>query len=93
MRRLVVVLPLLHRDVPVPQQLINLLAINTVQQGVKAYAGAARRRVHLVTVLLQSPSGHRPGRRQARHAHIPQIGLRLTIAQADARPAMPVSLR
>ena len=39
-----------------------------------AYAGAARRRVHLVTVLLQ-------------------IGLRLAIAQADARPAMPASFR
>ena len=30
-----------------------------------AYAGAARRRVHLATVLLRPPSGHRPGRRQA----------------------------
>ena len=30
-----------------------------------AYAGAARRRVHLATVLPQPPSGHRPGRRQA----------------------------
>ena len=38
------------------------------------YAGAARRRVHLVTVLLRAPSGHRPGRRQARHARIHQIG-------------------
>ena len=36
-----------------------------------AYAGAARRRVHLVTVLLRPLSGHRPGRRQARHAHTP----------------------
>ena len=58
-----------------------------------AYAGAARRRVHLVTVLLRPPSGHRPGRRQARHVHIFQIGLRLAIAQADARPAMPISFR
>ena len=39
------------------------------------------------------PSGHRPGRHQARHAHILQIGLRLAIAQADARPAMPISFR
>ena len=33
----------------------------------EAYVGAARRRVHLATVLLRLPSGHRPGRRQARH--------------------------
>ena len=52
-----------------------------------------RRRVHLVTVLLRPPSAHRPDRRQARHAHIPQIGLRLAIAQAVARPAMPASFR
>ena len=37
-----------------------------------AYAGAARRRVHLVTVLF---------------------GLRLAIAQTDARPTMPISFR
>ena len=42
------------------------------------YVGAARRRVHLATVLLGPPSGHRPGRRQARHARILQIGLHLT---------------
>ena len=40
-----------------------------------AYAGAARR---LVMVLLRPPSCHRPSRRQARHAHILQIGLHLT---------------
>ena len=39
------------------------------------------------------PSGHRLGRRQARHVHILQTGLRLAIAQADARPAMPISFR
>ena len=50
-------------------------------------------RVHLVTVLLRPPSGHRPGRRQARHVHILQIGLRLAIVQADARSAMPISFR
>ena len=38
-------------------------------------------------IQYEVPFGHRPGRRQARHAHILQIGLRLTIAQADARPA------
>ena len=27
-----------------------------------AYAGAGRRRVHLATIVLRSPSGHRPGR-------------------------------
>ena len=43
-----------------------------------AYAGAARRRVHLATVLLKPPSGHRPGRRQARHARLLRIGLHLT---------------
>ena len=42
------------------------------------YAAAARRRVHLATVLLWPPSGHRQGRRQARHARIPEMGLNLT---------------
>ena len=36
------------------------------------------------------PSGHRPGRSQARLAHILQIGVRLAIAQADARSVMLV---
>ena len=58
-----------------------------------AYVGAARRRVHLVTVLLRPPSGHRPGRRQARHVHMLQTGLRLAITKTDARPAMPISFR
>ena len=39
------------------------------------------------------PSGHRPGRRKARHVHILQIGLRLAIAQADAKPVMSISFR
>ena len=38
----------------------------------------ACRRVHLATVRPRPPSGHRPGRRQARHARILQIGLNLT---------------
>ena len=63
------------------------------RSGMGTYAGAARRRVYLTTVLLRPPSGHRPGRHQARHAHILQIGLRLAIAQADARPVMPISFR
>ena len=71
-----------------------------------AYSGAARRRVHLVTVPLRPPSGHRLDSRQARHAHIPQIGLRLAIGQARhahipqvglrlavARPVMPKRIR
>ena len=41
-------------------------------------SGAARRRVHLVTVFLRLPSGYSPGRRQTRHARIIQIGLHLT---------------
>ena len=47
-------------------------AMDEVRSGVRTYAGAARRRVHLATVLL---------------------GLRLAIAQADARPVMPISFR
>ena len=43
------------------------------------YTAAARRRVHLATVLLRPPSSHRPGRRQAGHARILQKGLRLAI--------------
>ena len=42
------------------------------------YAGAARRRVRLATVLLRPPSGHRPGRCRAGHVYILQIGLHLT---------------
>ena len=52
--------------------------IDQVRSSVGAYAGAARRRVHLATVLLRPPSGHRPGRRQVRHARILQKGLHLT---------------
>ena len=43
-----------------------------------SYAGAMRRRVHLVTVLLRPSSGCRQGRRQARRARIPQTGIHLT---------------
>ena len=64
-----------------------------LRSGMGAYTGAARRRVHLAMELLRPPSGHRPDRRQARHTHILQIGFRLAIAQADARPVMHVSLR
>ena len=48
-----------------------------VRSGMEADAGAARRRVHLAAVL-RSPSDHRPGRRQVRHARILQIGLHRT---------------
>ena len=51
------------------------------------YAGAARRRVHLATVLLRPPSGHGPGRRQARHARILQIGLHLTMNHVEGPSA------
>ena len=34
-----------------------------------------------------------PDRRQARHAHILQIDLRLVIAHTDARPVMPIFFR
>ena len=43
------------------------------RSGIDAHAGATRRCVQLATVLLRPLSGHRPTRRQARHAHIPQI--------------------
>ena len=65
--------------------------ISNIRSGVGAYAGVARRRIHLATVFLRAPSGHRQGRRQARQARILQIGLRLVIAQADARLVMPLS--
>ena len=43
-----------------------LRLIRSGRSGMGAYAGAARRGVHLATVLLRPPSGHRSGRRQAR---------------------------
>ena len=49
-------------------------------RSVVAYAGAARRRAYLATVLVRPPSGHRSGRRQACHAYILQLGLHLTQA-------------
>ena len=36
-------------------------AVSLLKSGMGAYAGAARRRVHLATVLPRLPSGHRPG--------------------------------
>ena len=51
------------------------------------YAAAARRRVYLATVLLRPPSGHRRGRRQARHALIPLIGFYLTQAVCECPSA------
>ena len=59
------------------------------RSGMGAYVGAARRRVQLATVLLRSPSGHRPDRRQTGHARILRIDLRLAIAQATpCRPGI-----
>ena len=57
---------------------ITMRDIRKVRSGMGAYIGAARRRVHIAMVLLRPPSGHRPGRRQARRAHILRIGLHLT---------------
>ena len=53
-------------------------SIEQVRSGTGAHSGAARRRVHLAPVLLRPLSVYRPGRRQARHARILQIGLHLT---------------
>ena len=50
------------------------------------YAGAERRHVNLATVLLRPLSGHRPGRCQACHAHVPQIGLQLTQPESLTPP-------
>ena len=50
---------------------ITMRDIRKVRSGMGAYIGAARRRVHIAMVLLRPPSGHRPGRRQARHAMPP----------------------
>ena len=56
--------------VPNMQATCSLLSLSTksepVRSGMGAYAGAARRRVHLATVLVRPPSGHRLGRSQAR---------------------------
>ena len=62
----------------VPPAVLNQVITFQVRSGMGAYAGAARHRVNLTTVLLRPPSGHRPDRRQARHARILQIGLHLT---------------
>ena len=42
--------------------------LHQVRSGMGTYSGAARRRVHLATVLVRPPSGHRPGKRQARYS-------------------------
>ena len=60
------------------QSVIPANLLIQVRSGMGAYAGAARRRVHRATVLLRSPSLHRPGRRQARHVRILQMGLHPT---------------
>ena len=72
------------------------IEIYSFRSGQVRYGGipeAARRRVHLATVLPRPPFGHRLDRRQTHHAIILQIGLRLAITQTDARPIMPVSFR
>ena len=67
---------------PVNEALLNMMGINPSILS-----------IHLATVLLRPPSGHRPRRRQARHARVLQIGLRLAIAKADAIAVMPISFR
>ena len=57
-------------------------SILRVRSGQVRYGGI-HRSVHLAMVLLRPPSSHRPGRRQASHTRILQIGLRLAIAQAQ----------
>ena len=79
-----IVRPVIVVDSPVQRQGTKQPENSQVRSGVGTHAGAARRRVHLVTLLLRPPSGHRPGRHQARHVRILQRGLRLAIAQADA---------
>ena len=64
-----------------------------VRSGMGAYAGAARRRVHLATVLSRHPSDHRPGRRQARHARILQIELHLAQPWSVLTPPRHGSVR
>ena len=56
----------------------NWGAVPLFRSVMNAWAGAARRRVHLATVLPRPPSGQRLGSRWARHAHVPQMGLHLT---------------
>ena len=65
---------------------VKFEASGQVRSGMGAYAGAARRRVHLVTVLLRPPSGHRSGRRQSHYASILQIGLHLTQPRSGWAP-------
>ena len=64
----------------------QLIGIKSGRLGMGAYAVAARRRIHVAPVLLRPPSGHRPGRRQARHARILQIGLHPTQPRSVRAP-------
>ena len=57
-----------------------------------AYTGAARRRVHIATVLLRSPSGHRPGRRRTLVAQIFKNGLHLRF-QLESWVIVLISIR
>ena len=73
------IIGLIHSMMP-PETRIHISLHS--RSGMGAYAGAARRRVHIATVFLRPPSGHRPGRRQAHHAHILQAGHRPDRRQA-----------
>ena len=68
---------------------VSYIWVGTDQVRCGAYSELARRRVHLATVIIRPPFGHRPGRRQAHHAHIFQTVLRLAIVQADTRRSCP----
>ena len=57
---------------------LNQVTNNWSWSVMEVYAATARCRVHLATVFLRPPSGHRPGRHQARHARISQIELHLS---------------
>ena len=62
-----------------------------IESGVGVYAEAARRRVHLATVLLRPPPGHRPGRRQASFSTVAkkQKGLDRTVPSSQKSGRTP----
>ena len=61
-----------------------------LRSGMGAYTRAARRHVHPATVIPRLPSGHHPGRHQARPGHILQIELHLT--QPRSMRAAPLGM-
>ena len=61
--------------------------------GMEAYHKIVGHLTHIIATLSLLLSVCYLGRCQACHVHILQIGLHVAIAQTDARPAMPTSLR